>query len=187
MIVAHFTATPYLRVAFAETTDEKQERILTIDEAIEKAVASNSFFIAAEKQDEISKSLLRQARQNPSPELKIGVDDYAGSGPYKKTSSMKSVKYGKLVDIIIGMVYDYLPFAILPLYNQMLKMDKNQIEAARDLGANSVQTFVKNILPQSIPGIISACTMTFMPTMSSYVISDTLSEGKISNIRYDNY
>ena len=85
-----------------------------------------------------------------------------------------------LVGVVVGMVYDYLPFAILPLYNQMLKMDKNQIEAAADLGANPVQVFFKSVVPQSIPGIVSATTMTFMPTMSSYVISDTLSEGKIT-------
>lgn len=78
--------------------------------------------------------------------------------------------------IIIGMVYDYLPFAILPLYNQMLKMDKNQIEAASDLGANPFQVFVKTIIPMTIPGIISACMMTFMPTMSSFVIANKMSE-----------
>ena len=82
------------------------------------------------------------------------------------------------VAIIIGMVYDYLPFAILPLYNQMIKMDKNQIEAAADLGANSVQVFIKNIIPMTIPGIVSAATMTFMPTMSSYVIVNKMSENK---------
>ncbi|MCQ2815380.1 MAG: ABC transporter permease [Bacilli bacterium] len=81
---------------------------------------------------------------------------------------------------LIGMVQNYLPFVILPLYTTMLKLDKSQIEAARDLGANSFQVFTKNIVRQSVPGIISAFTMTFMPTMSSYVISDTLSEGKIT-------
>ena len=80
------------------------------------------------------------------------------------------------IAIVIGMVYDYLPFAILPLYNQMLKMDKNQIEAAADLGANPVQVFIKTIIPMTIPGIVSACTMTFMPTMSSYVIANKMSE-----------
>ena len=80
------------------------------------------------------------------------------------------------VAIIIGMVYDYLPFAILPLYNQMLKMDKNQIEAAADLGANPFQVFTKTIIPMTIPGIVSACMMTFMPTMSSYVIANKMSE-----------
>ena len=78
--------------------------------------------------------------------------------------------------IVVGMVYDYLPFAILPLYNQMLKMDKNQIEAASDLGANPFFVFVKVIIPMTVPGIISAATMTFMPTMSSYVIANKMSE-----------
>ena len=83
------------------------------------------------------------------------------------------------IAIVIGMVYDYLPFAILPLYNQMLKMDKNQIEAAADLGANPAQVFIKNIIPMTIPGIISACMMTFMPTMSSYVIANKMSENSV--------
>jgi spermidine/putrescine transport system permease protein len=81
---------------------------------------------------------------------------------------------------IIGMVYNYLPFTILPLYTTMLKLDHSQIEAAADLGANPWQVFWKNIIPQSVPGIVSACEMVFMPVMSSYVISDTLSEGKIT-------
>ena len=81
---------------------------------------------------------------------------------------------------LIGMVYNYLPFVILPLYTTMLKLDRAQIEAAGDLGCNPVQTFTRNVLPQTIPGIVSAAQMVFMPVMSSYVISDTLSEGKIS-------
>lgn len=86
------------------------------------------------------------------------------------------------LSIVIGMVYDYLPFAILPLYNQMLKMDKNQIEAAADLGANPAQVFYKNIIPMTIPGIVSACMMTFMPTMSSYVIANKMSENSVQII-----
>jgi spermidine/putrescine transport system permease protein len=62
----------------------------------------------------------------------------------------------------------------------MLKLDHSQMEAASDLGANPWQVFWKNVIPQSLPGIISACEMVFMPVMSSYVISDTLSEGKIT-------
>lgn len=81
---------------------------------------------------------------------------------------------------IIGMVYNYLPFTILPLYTTMLKLDHAQMEAASDLGANPWQVFWKNVIPQSLPGIVSACEMVFMPVMSSYVISDTLSEGKIT-------
>lgn len=81
---------------------------------------------------------------------------------------------------LVGMVYNYLPFVILPLYTTMIKLDKSQIEAAADLGANPAQVFLKSIVPQSVPGIVSAILMTFMPTMSSYVISDVLSEGKIT-------
>ena len=80
---------------------------------------------------------------------------------------------------MIGLVYNYLPFVILPLYTTMLKLDKSQIEAAIDLGCNRVQVFTKSIIPQSIPGVVAAAQMVFMPTMSSYVIPETLSEGKI--------
>ncbi len=81
---------------------------------------------------------------------------------------------------LIGMVYNYLPFTILPLYTTMLKLDHSQMEAAADLGCSPFKVFYKNVLPQSVPGIISAAEMVFMPVMSSYVISDTLSEGKIT-------
>ena len=80
---------------------------------------------------------------------------------------------------IIGMVYNYLPFVILPLYTTMLKLDQSQIEAAQDLGCNRIQVFTKSIFPQSVPGVISAAMMVFMPTMSSYVIPEILSEGKV--------
>jgi len=86
------------------------------------------------------------------------------------------------VTTMIGMVYNYLPFAILPLYSTMLKMDKNLIEASYDLGATKSQTFVKTIIPMSKPGIISAAQMVFMPTMSSFVISDVMGERKIQLI-----
>lgn len=83
---------------------------------------------------------------------------------------------------MIGMVYNYLPFAILPLYATMLKMDKNLLEASTDLGATSFQTFYKVVIPSALPGIVSACTMVFMPTMSSYVIADVMSERKLTII-----
>ena len=84
------------------------------------------------------------------------------------------------VATMIGLVYNYLPFTILPLYTTMIKLDKAQIEASKDLGCNKLKTFTKAILPQSVPGIVSAAEMVLMPTMSSYVISDTLSEGKLT-------
>ena len=87
-----------------------------------------------------------------------------------------------LLATMIGMLYNYLPFAILPLYTTMLKLDQNQIEASMDLGANPARTFIKIIIPMSMPGIVSAATMTFMPTMSSYVIADKLGGGKTTLI-----
>ena len=80
---------------------------------------------------------------------------------------------------IIGLVIDYLPFTIIPLNSTLLKLDKSQIEAAKDLGCTPFKTFTKSIIPQSMPGIISACTMVFMPSISSYVITDVMSERQI--------
>lgn len=77
-------------IASAEPVENKNENILTIDLAIDRAIASNSAFLALSKQKEISKSLLKQAGQTPVTQLTFGVDDFAGSGPYKSTSSMKS-------------------------------------------------------------------------------------------------
>jgi spermidine/putrescine transport system permease protein len=84
-----------------------------------------------------------------------------------------------LFGTMVGMLINYIPFTVLPLYSTMLKLDHSQIEAAEDLGCNPLQTFIRSIIPQAMPGIISASLMVFMPTISSYVISDTLSEGKI--------
>lgn len=84
------------------------------------------------------------------------------------------------VNTVIGMVYDFLPFMILPLYTTLLKMDNNLIEASQDLGANKATTFLKVILPLSMPGIVSGITMVFMPTMTNYVISDILGRSQVT-------
>lgn len=81
--------------------------------------------------------------------------------------------------IIIGMVYNFLPFMILPIYNVLAKIDKDVISAAKDLGASNVQTFSKIIFPLSIPGIISGITMVFVPSLTTFVISDLLGGSKI--------
>ena len=81
--------------------------------------------------------------------------------------------------IILGMVYNFLPFMVLPIYNVLIKIDRNVINAARDLGANSVQTFWKVIFPLSIPGVISGITMVFVPALTTFVISGLLGGGKI--------
>jgi len=90
--------------------------------------------------------------------------------------------FNNYVNVIIGMVYDYLPFMILPIYTVLIKMDKSLIEASKDLGASSFKTFTKVTLPLSMPGIASGITMVFMPTMTCYVISDTFGNGLITII-----
>lgn len=85
-----------------------------------------------------------------------------------------NLAFHPFVNTIIGMTYDFLPFMILPMYTTLLKLDKNLLEAAADLGANSVQTFLKVTLPLSVPGIISGIVMVFLPSMTNYVVLDML-------------
>jgi len=77
------------------------------------------------------------------------------------------------------MVYNFLPFMVLPLYNSITKIDPNVINAAHDLGANNIQTFFKVKLPLTIPGIISGITMVFVPALTTFVISKLLGGSKI--------
>ena len=81
--------------------------------------------------------------------------------------------------IVVGMVYNFLPFMVLPIYTSLIKMDRGLLEAASDLGANRYTSFVKVVLPLTIPGIISGVTMVFMPAVSTFVISDLLGGSKI--------
>ena len=81
--------------------------------------------------------------------------------------------------IVLGMVYNFLPFMLLPIYNTLIKIDQNVINAAMDLGANEIQTFIKIIFPLSLPGVISGITMVFVPSLTTFVISDLLGGSKI--------
>lgn len=81
--------------------------------------------------------------------------------------------------LLFGMVYDYLPFMIYPIYNVLLKMDKSYAEAASDLGATPAQVFRKVTVPLSMPGISSGILMVFMPTVSTFAISEFLTNNKI--------
>lgn len=83
------------------------------------------------------------------------------------------------VAIVIGMIYNFLPYMILPLYVALSKINGNVIAAARDLGANSWQTFTKVILPLSLPGAISGITMVFIPSLTTFFISGLLGGNKI--------
>ena len=81
--------------------------------------------------------------------------------------------------IVIGMVYNFLPFMILPVYNSLARIDENVINAARDLGADRLQTFFKITLPLTVPGIISGITMVFIPALTTFAISTMLGGSKI--------
>lgn len=80
--------------------------------------------------------------------------------------------------VMLGMVYNFLPFMILPIYTILSKLDKDLINAAKDLGANGLQVFYKIILPLSMPGVASGITMVFMPAVSTFVISKLLGGGQ---------
>jgi len=84
--------------------------------------------------------------------------------------------------IMIGMVYNFLPFMILPIYTVLIKIDPLLIDAARDLGADDGKVFMKVILPLSFPGVIAGITMVFMPAMSSFVIPSLLGGNKVNLI-----
>ena len=84
-----------------------------------------------------------------------------------------------ILAIVLGMVYNFLPFMVLPLYNVLVKIDKNVINAAYDLGANGIQTFLRIIFPLSLPGMFSGITMVFVPALTTFVISKILGGSKI--------
>ena len=80
--------------------------------------------------------------------------------------------------IVLGMVYNFLPYMILPIYTSLTKIDNSLLEAARDLGSNGFHVFKRVILPLSVPGIISGITMVFIPSISTFIISRILGGGK---------
>ena len=84
--------------------------------------------------------------------------------------------------VVLGMVYNFLPFMILPLYTVLSKIDRDVLLAARDLGAGPWQTFLRITLPLSTPGMISGITMVFVPSLTTFVITDMLGGGKVQLI-----
>lgn len=84
--------------------------------------------------------------------------------------------------VILGMVYDFLPYMVLPIYTTMTKLDRRYLEAAADLGCNNRQTLMRVILPLSMPGIISGVTMVFVPSISTFYISQKLGGGSFDLI-----
>ncbi len=92
-----------------------------------------------------------------------------GIGPFKMINTAGAV--------VLGMVYNYLPFMILPLYSVMVKIDNSLIQAGQDLGADSKDIFSKIVLPLSMPGVMSGVTMVFVPSISTFIISRMLGGG----------
>jgi len=84
--------------------------------------------------------------------------------------------------VILGMVYNFMPFMILPIYTVLSKMDRSIIEAAQDLGANSWNVFFRVILPLSVPGVVSGVTMVFMPAVTTFIVSDLLGGKQVEMI-----
>ena len=85
-----------------------------------------------------------------------------------------NLAYHPFFNSVIGMTYDFLPFMILPIYNTIEKLDRSLVEAARDLGAGDIATFLKITLPLSVPGIVSGVAMVFLPAMTNSVVWDML-------------
>ncbi len=83
-----------------------------------------------------------------------------------------NLAYHPFLNTIICMVYDFLPFMIMPLFNSLTKIDSSLLEASADLGATKAATMLKVVLPLSVPGIISGITMVFLPAMTNYVVLD---------------
>lgn len=92
-----------------------------------------------------------------------------GLGPYNMLNTSGAV--------VLGMVYNYIPYMIMPLYTSMTKIDQSIVEAAQDLGAGMVQTLVKVLIPMSVPGICTGITMVFVPSVSTFAISRMLGGG----------
>ncbi len=84
--------------------------------------------------------------------------------------------------VILGMIYDFLPYMVLPIYTSMTKLDRRYLEAASDLGCNNRQTLFRVILPLSMPGVISGVTMVFVPSISTFYISQKLGGGSFDLI-----
>ncbi|MBQ7375322.1 MAG: ABC transporter permease [Clostridia bacterium] len=84
--------------------------------------------------------------------------------------------------VILGMIYDFLPYMVLPIYTSLIKIDRRYLEASADLGCNSMQTLLKVILPLTTPGVVSGVTMVFVPSISTFYISQKLGGGSFDLI-----
>ena len=111
----------------------------------------------------------------------IGLIDLYNSIGAMLNESFEPIEYFQMLNtqgaVILGMVYNYLPFMIMPIYSVIVKLDNSLIQAARDLGADGFNVFRRVILPLSLPGVISGITMVFVPSVSTFAISKMLGGG----------
>lgn len=111
----------------------------------------------------------------------IGLFDLVNAVGGALSASWQDISYFRMINtqgaVVLGMVYNYLPFMILPIYSVIVKIDSSLIEAAHDLGANYKQVFRKVTLPLSLSGVVSGITMVFVPSVSTFVISRLLGGG----------
>ena len=106
---------------------------------------------------------------------RIGLSLSADPAAYVPVTHFKMI--GTSGAVVLGMVYNYLPFMILPIYSVLVKLDQRLVEAARDLGADGAQVFRRVTLPLSLPGVLSGVTMVFVPSVSTFAISRLLGGG----------
>ena len=108
------------------------------------------------------------------------LEDNGVLNTFLRSLGMKGFKMiGTEGAVVLGMVYNYLPFMVLPIYTVLKKMDYSVVEAAEDLGCSPLQVITRVILPMSIPGIVSGITMVFMPSVTTFSISRLMSSGMI--------
>ncbi len=113
----------------------------------------------------------------------IFVNDLSNTGLINSLLKAVGLPTAQLINtpgavILSGMVYNFLPYMVLPIYSVMSKLDKSLVEAAQDLGAGKLQVLKKVIFPLSLPGVISGITMVFVPSVSTFYISQKLGGGK---------
>lgn len=108
------------------------------------------------------------------------IIEYAIPDLFGLEESLTDTQTGRTVAVLLVMVYDFLPFMIMPLYNTLSKLDKSLIEASHDLGADGKKTFFRVILPLSVPGIVSGITMVFVPSITAFTVPQLIGNGNYS-------
>ena len=108
------------------------------------------------------------------------IIEYAIPDLFGLTHSITETPTGRTIAVLLVLVYDFLPFMVMPLYNTLSKLDKNLLEAARDLGADGVKTFFRVVLPLSVPGIVSGVTMVFVPAITAFTVPALIGNGNYS-------